>query len=114
MFPRAERLRRRRDIERILKRGRRVSAPGFTIRSLPNPIGGLRVTVVVGTAVEKRAPARNRLKRQVRHQLRGLLTPNTAIDLMVTLKPDIRAIPPLERRRNLESVLKKIGLLSSV
>lgn len=108
MFPRAERLGRRRDIERVLKTGRRVSAPELLLRVLPNRVGHVRATVVVGTVVSKSAVIRNRLKRQLRHILRAEL-PKTAIgvDLMISTKAAALKLEKDQKIALVRSLLKR-------
>ena len=112
MFPRALRLSRRRDIERVLKTGRRLSTPLMTVRHLPNGLAKPRVTVVVGTVVSKRAVARNRIKRQTRHELRQLLGGlQVGVDLMISLKPAILKTASQERQSSLRYLLERAGII---
>jgi ribonuclease P protein component len=113
MFPRERRLARHRDIQRILKTGRRVSTPALMMRHLPNERTYPRVTVVVGTAVSKRATVRNKLKRQLRellrHELKGVAV---GADIMLStraaaLKHDYQALGEM-----VHFLLQRAGILN--
>lgn len=87
MLTRANRLSRKRDVERV-SRGRPVHAPHLTLRVAPNRLGVVRATVVAGLKVSKRATIRNRAKRIARETIRrhlAAIQPGT--DLVVHLKP---------------------------
>ncbi|MBI4482492.1 MAG: ribonuclease P protein component [Acidobacteria bacterium] len=68
-FPKAERLRRRSEFERVYARGRKVVAPHLVLFALENSLLhsrlGITVTRKVGSAVE-----RNRFKRRLREIFR--------------------------------------------
>ena len=112
MLPRANRLRRQRDIEKVLRRGRKFSTTCFIVRVSPVSFGRLRATVVVGLAVAKRAVVRNRLKRQIRHQFKNLiLGQGRPFDIMISARREALAKSAKARGQELEGVLKKSGVL---
>ncbi len=112
MFPRERRLRRRRDIERLFKDGRRVSTPALVLRVAPNKLTKPRVTVVVGTVVNKRAVVRNRLKRQLRHILMDeFKNKNTGADVMLTARPSALTMALPERRAAVHDLLRRARLI---
>lgn len=114
MFPQAQRLGKHRDIQAVLKRGRLFHAPGYVLRVLPKSQGNPRVTVVVGTIVDKRATMRNRVKRQVRHLLRELLKDAPAdriFDMMVTVKKPLLQTPAPARREQLLQLLRRANVI---
>ncbi len=87
MFPREYRLSRQRDIQRVLKSGRRFPSPALMLRCAPNRLEHPRVAVVVGTVVSKRATVRNRIRRQLRHLLAAELKHSKrGVDLMLSVK----------------------------
>ncbi|PJE75732.1 ribonuclease P protein component [Candidatus Uhrbacteria bacterium CG10_big_fil_rev_8_21_14_0_10_48_11] len=112
MFPRAQRLRRRKDIDAVLRRGRRFPHPLLMLRAMPSVTKSPRVTVVVGVAVSKRATVRNRLKRQLRHLLRQQLNERNAttigMDLMVSPRAAILKEPSEVRAKALAQLLDRI------
>ena len=88
MLPRSQRLRGKRDVQRVYQRGERHSGRFLLVRRLPNRIGRPRVAVVVAKAVSNKATERNRAKRI----LRAILTQSTLPpdDLVVS----VRRLPP--------------------
>lgn len=114
MFPRAQRLSKRRDIQAVLTRGRLFHSPGLIMRVLPTQESNQRITVVVGTVVDKRAVVRNRVKRQIRHLLREILkdAPKMlSFDMMVTVKKALLEQSPAFRREQLLILLRRAGVL---
>lgn len=113
-MPRSERLRRVRDIENILRRSRRAVHSSLMVRARPNELKVPRSTVVVSTAVSKEAVVRNRVKRQIRHQLRQLLknmpSSVTSFDIMVTVKKSLLQITPADRLEILAGLLNRVGI----
>lgn len=81
MFPRAWRLTRQRDVQRVYRLGRSAASAFLFIRCLPNRLNHPRLTVVVSKKIAKKAVIRNRLKRLVRQSVQELLP-----DPLVTVK----------------------------
>ncbi len=69
LFPRAARLLRRQDYDRVYQKGRRNFGAHLTLFSLPRDSGGARVGLTVGRALGG-AVQRNRIKRRVREAVR--------------------------------------------
>lgn len=57
-------------IENVLKRGRVINSPLFSIRYLENPLKIARFTIVVSKKEEKTAVKRNLIKRKFREIIR--------------------------------------------
>jgi ribonuclease P protein component len=111
MFPRDRRLRRRRDIARLLRQGRSVSLPSLHLRLYRTPLAQPRATVVVGSKVSKRATVRNRLKRQLRAELSAALRSVTGgLDLMLTVRPPFLAATTAQRRAALAELFRRARL----
>lgn len=114
MMPRSERLRRVRDIENILRRSRRAMHPAMILRVRPNDLKVYRSTVVVSSAVSKEAVVRNRIKRQIRHQLRAVLknisNQGPFFDIMVTVKKPLLTTSVSDRLQILLDLLFKVGV----
>jgi len=60
-------------IENVLKRGRVISSPLFSIKYLENPLKIARFTIVVSKKEEKTAVRRNLIKRRLREIVRKIL-----------------------------------------
>ena len=72
MLPKANRLTRRRDVQRVYSKGRGSAGEFIAIRALANRAQTFRLTVIISKKVAKRAVDRNRLKRLVRQAVQEL------------------------------------------
>jgi ribonuclease P protein component len=91
-FPRARRLSRRVDFERVYRRGRRHFAPHLTVFYLAgeNEDQGLRVGFAVGKALGG-AVERNRMKRRLREAVRlHGFPPEVRADVVIHPKRSVR------------------------
>ncbi|MCS6860929.1 MAG: ribonuclease P protein component [Abditibacteriales bacterium] len=70
MLPKAERLRRRRDFQTVLRTGRRMHHPLVTLYFLPRAAGGRLAAFVVGRRVSNKAARRNKVRRRLREAYR--------------------------------------------
>ena len=75
MLPVKYRLAKRKDIERVMKRGRSFFVKDIGIRIAKNNLDNSRITVVTSLKVSKKAVDRNRLKRQIREIIRLEIIP---------------------------------------
>ncbi len=102
------------DIKRVLKLGRRFSAPEFSLHTLQNTLNHPRMCVIVASGVSKKAVVRNRLKRQVRESLRLLIKEGKigyTIDMVVVVRPGFIKVEDSTRQQFFSDFLKKIGLI---
>ena len=108
MFPREKRLRRRKDIGLLLRRGRQVNTSGITLRFRLTTNSYPRSTVVAGLAVSKKAVIRNRAKRQLRHLLAAEIKYLTrGVDIMLTIRPPFLKQTKGERLAALQEALRR-------
>jgi len=111
MFARANRLAKKRDVDRVWKRGKRVRAPRFYVCVLPNNQNVVRCTVVVSLRVSKKATIRNRLKRRIREILRAALpTLRPGFDLLVSAAPGLERDDFSVLKKNVHDALKHARL----
>lgn len=82
------------DLDRVMRRGRRVFAPGLVIYTLP--LGyPTKPRIVVSAKVDKRSVVRHKIKRRIRHILQSLDRGNLGI-VVVTKKEILeRTFPEL-------------------
>jgi ribonuclease P protein component len=69
-FPARERLKRRRDFDRVSREGRSLSDGLLRLRAAPNGLPHGRLGVIVSKRMSKLAPERNRMKRLLREAYR--------------------------------------------
>lgn len=70
MLPKAERLRRERDFQAVLRTGQRVKHPLVNLYFLPRPEEGRLAGFVVGRRVSNKAARRNKVRRRLREAYR--------------------------------------------
>jgi len=99
----------REEITYLQQKGRRVSTPLFLIYSKENSNKGHRVAVAVSKKEEKTAVGRNRIKRRLRHAVRGVLKDNNKhIDVFLVARGGVKSVPWKELLGMCEnSILKK-------
>ena len=81
-FPKAARLRRRREFLAVQERGRRLYSGDVLVLALPSGRTGPRIGITVSSKVAN-AVGRNRVKRWVREAFRELQAELPAVDLVV-------------------------------
>ena len=112
-FPRAARLLKHSDFDRVYKQGRRHFSSHMTVFYLRQAAGGARVGFTVGRVLGG-AVERNRIKRRLREALRLRRTALTgAVDVVINPK---KSVLTLEFRvvleevgRALDTIAKKLG-----
>ncbi|MEO1202739.1 MAG: ribonuclease P protein component [Pseudomonadota bacterium] len=84
-FPRSRRLTTRRDFSRVFRDAGRSRDRLFTVLARRNCGAGARLGVAVSRKTDKRAVARNRIKRHIRESFRHASLPS--IDIVVISQP---------------------------
>lgn len=111
---RAERLRKEGDIKAVLRQSKRAVNSAMMLRVRKTDNDKIRSTVVVSTTFSKKATVRNRIKRQVRHQLKEVLKnispANSSYDIMISVKKDLLDIEPSDRMQILLNLMKQAGI----
>ncbi|MEM9532050.1 MAG: ribonuclease P protein component [Pseudomonadota bacterium] len=87
-FRRQRRLLRKRDYDRVFRKARRSNSAAFTVLARAQQSAGLaRLGLAVSKKVDKRAVARNRLKRQARETFRRHAVRHLPVDIIVIARP---------------------------
>lgn len=75
MLPKRNRLRKKKDFEKVFKKGRKIYSNEFLfLRALDaHSLGERRFGIVVGKTVSKKAVVRNKLKRRMRHIIKDTI-----------------------------------------
>lgn len=106
-FPKEQRIRRKADFLRILKKGTKIQSAHFRIALCPNDQPYSRLGVAVGKRVGS-AVERNRIKRLVREFFRlhkGFLSPST--DFVVAAKEGAASLSYLEVAEELKGMFRE-------
>ncbi len=109
------RLRKKRDIERCQKLGKKLHAKHFLVLVHPSDTGESRVAVAVTTKLEKRAVVRNRIKRRIREVFRASRSNFTQpIDIVVVARRDVQSCEFADYQREILGALRAQGYLRPV
>lgn len=113
MLPSANRLTKKRDIERVFQKGRSTYVGGLGLRAAPNDLAPSRFTVVVSLKVSKKATKRNRLKRRLREIIRRELLPKVkgGHDGLMLTKKELLELSFDELKKLTIELFKKAGLM---
>jgi ribonuclease P protein component len=103
-YPKAVRLRRRREYLALQRSGRRRHTPSFVVLEAPAPGALSRLGVTVSSRVGD-AVVRNRVKRLVREIFRVRRLDMPALDLVVIAKPQAARITHAQAATELERAL---------
>ena len=112
-----DRLRRKNDIQRALREGRRVHSSGVVLHALrraadDSPPEACRIALIAGRRFPN-AVARNRAKRLLRETSRPLLSNARAPwDLVFIARQQILAVPAPKRTALVSDLLHRAGVLS--
>jgi ribonuclease P protein component len=88
------------------------SSPQFVLKQKNNNLELNRFGIVVSKKIDKRAVARNRIKRQIREELLGLQSKMVqGNDILLIVRREIVKKTSKENARELEKMLKKLGMI---
>ena len=109
MLPAKNRLTKKEDFQRVIRKGRLFSFAGGTLKVVANNLEVARVGFLAGKKVSKKATERNAAKRKVRGIfLENIKKIKPGLDLLVMLGSG--ATDP--EKKSIEAVLKKNDLLA--
>ena len=74
MLNKLNRLKRKKDFENVARNGRQVNRGFLVLKFVPNKENNHRFGFVISKKVLKRAVDRNKIKRQLRHAVRGAIS----------------------------------------
>jgi len=109
-FPAAARVLTSAEFERVFKHGKRTAAPLMALHLLPGGEGA-RLGLVVSRKVDKRAVARNRIKRVVRETFRHCREALPAGAYVVLARNGAAQCDNAELRLTLTRLLRRAGVL---
>jgi len=93
VLPKLNRLKKNKDIKRVLEKGKGFKEDFLILRLLPNKLGKIRFTFVVSQKVSPKATLRNKIKRRLRELIRlKLEKTKKGIDVIII------AVPGLENK----------------
>ncbi|MEK7649805.1 MAG: ribonuclease P protein component [Patescibacteria group bacterium] len=105
MLRRHERLRSGRDIEAVLKKGRRYNDPSLLIWVMKKPQGSFRAAVLCSKKIDKRSVGRNAIKRRIREAVRQVLKPHFPTgDIVISAKVGAKGLKPAQFKNIFQNV----------
>lgn len=111
MLSRRHRLHKNRDVQRVLRKGARLSGSGVRVSYQTTRRPTARFTVVVSAKTLKRATDRNRIKRQIRAALHQFIIEHHpfGLDVVLTVTKGDAALVMLQTAQLLATIAKKIA-----
>ena len=106
MLPSKNRIQKKKDIEKIFKRGRTFREASLILKTIRNNLGISRFGFVVSQKVAKKANIRNKIKRRLREIIRLKSLKADTDNLFITL-PGIEKNDFAEIKRMTEKLLNK-------
>jgi len=115
MLSKINRLSKDEEIKKIVKSGQTFFLPQFVIKYQNHKESNIKIGFVVSTKVDKRATARNLLKRRMREAMRALL-PNMKqnYSVLIIAKKQALSLSFVDIRKQLEFAFSKIKLYNIV
>lgn len=114
MLSKNNRLHKEKEIKSLIHRGQTFFLPEFIIKYQQNQKNSTRFTFVVSTKVDKKAVVRNRLKRQLREVIRGVLPRvSGGFDVLIIAKSSSLGLDFAGLTKQMTFALQKIKLLPS-
>ena len=115
MLPATNRLTKKNDIERALKRGRLFFYGDITLKSAKTDLPTSRITVIASLKVSKSAVKRNTLKRKIREIVRTLVLPRMkpGFDCVLLTKAALLEKNHEDLKKTILGVFEKARLISS-
>lgn len=109
-FPRLARVRSGADYRRVFEGARRCSDPLFALHWLQSDTPA-RLGLAVSRKVDKRAVGRNRIKRQLREQFRGVRVQLAAGDYVIVARSAAASASAAQLRESFQRLLTRAGAL---
>lgn len=112
MLSKKIRLTKKKDLERILRRGKHFAEKFFVLKTIENGLDHSRFGFMVSIKVSKKATVRNKIRRQLQEIVRiNFARIKTGLDMIVIARPEIKEKDYQEIKGALLGTLKEKGLL---
>ena len=112
MLPFKNRLKKDKDFNRILRKGKRFNEEILSLIILKNKLKETRIGLVVSKKISKKAVVRNKTKRRIYSLIRGkLLNIKNGFDLLIITKPKIKDKNFFEINKIIDKAFKKVKII---
>jgi len=105
MLPKVNRLKKKKDLERVFKKGKRFKEDLLLLKIIKNNLELIRFGFVVSQKVSKKATVRNKIKRRLRAIIGRKIKKNkTGLDILFIV------LPGLEKKKfqDVEKIINKL------
>lgn len=112
MLPKENRLTKKKDFEKVLKKGRGFRQKALFLKIIENNLPQSRFGVIVSKKTEKKAVGRNKIKRQIRDIVwKNINNAKKGYDLVLIAQPEIKEKSFKEKLLIIDNAFKKINFL---
>ncbi len=111
MLPKINRLRKKKEIDRVFAKGKGLREDYLSLRAAQNGLDSTRFCFIVSHRVSKDAVGRNKIKRRLREISRSLMSRlKTGYDIVIISSPGLKDRDFWEIKDNLETLFSRAGL----
>ena len=112
MLAKINRLRKTEQIQGVFKKGRFCQNDFFVLRAVAKNSGSLRVAFIVSNKIDKRATARNKIRRRMREIIRAaFLEIKKEFDLVIVSKKSAASLSYQKMKEELLGLLERAKIL---
>lgn len=112
MLPKINRLTKKKDLERVFKKGKGVKEGLLILRTVKNNLDNSRFGFIVSKKVSKKASLRNKVKRRLRDLVRGKLKKiKKGKDNLLVALPGLETKSFRDIKETVDKLFKKAGLI---
>ena len=112
MLSKKYRLKKKKDFERVVKKGRPLQGRFLVLKFIKNKQGESRIGFIVSKRVSKKAVLRNKAKRRLRAAVRELILHlKEGYDIIIFSRASIIDAQFQEIKQDIEQAFKRAGLL---
>ena len=112
MLPPENRLKKNKDFNKILKKGKRFNEEILSLIILKNELKYTRTGLMVDKKISKKAVIRNKIKRRIYSLIRNKLSNiKNGFDVLIITKPEIKEKNFFEINKIIDKILKKARII---
>ena len=112
MLPKENRLKLKRDFEKVFKQGKGYKQDCLFMKIVANGLGQVRFGFIVSKKISNKAVVRNKIKRQLREIIRNQLNQiKQGIDIVIVTLPGIENQEFQEIQKTIDVLFKKSKIL---
>ena len=114
MLPKVNRLKRKKDIERVFKEGQGFKEDFLIFKMVKNDLRNSRFAFIVSQKVSKKATLRNKIKRRLNELVRRVLPKvQSGMDIVLVATPGLEEKDFWETEKTINKIFAKAKILKS-